>query len=74
MNSDIFKKTVASVTYLEYLCNNNVVLVSEIEMALVHSSKMKIELSRVQDNSLFIKTFEYYDKKLLDMLKRFNKC
>ena len=74
MNKAILKRTVALITYLDYLCKNETKSIYETEKTLLLIAKMKIELSRIEDNSVFIDTINNYENKLFSDLQRLNNC
>ena len=73
MSADIFRKAVVFITYLDYICEKKDVFLREIENAILQCSMLREELSQLDDNAVFIKALDIYEKKMLEFLDRFNK-
>ena len=73
MDSDIFRKTVAFITYLDYICERKALFSSEIEKAIMQCSVFKGKLSELEDNMVFINALDRYEKKMVELLDSLNR-
>ncbi len=73
MSSDILTKTVAFITYLDYICERKAVFSREIEKAILQCYILKEELSGLEDNEIFIKSLDRYEKKMAELLDGLNR-
>lgn len=73
MSSDILTKTVAFITYLDYICERKAVFSREIEKAILQCYILKGELSELDDNMVFIKALDRYEKRMAELLDGLNR-
>ncbi|MCK4808342.1 MAG: hypothetical protein KAS90_01845 [Candidatus Aenigmarchaeota archaeon] len=73
MSSDILTKTVAFITYLDYICERKAVFSREIEKAILQCYILKGELSELDDNTVFIKALDRYEKRMTELLDGLNR-
>ena len=73
MSSDILTKTVAFITYLDYICERKAVFSREIEKAILQCYILKGELSELDDNMVFIKALDRYEKRMTELLDGLNR-